>query len=98
MTRDDARSPTNIANNHGRIMSANPSASIAQDDPAPYVDETSFERPPTPIHLPPVLDILDSVVVAMLNVALLFEVVLVFSNTLARTLIGTPLMLLYSSI
>jgi len=46
-----------------------------------------------PLALPRWLDALDWLVLALLNVALAFEVVLVFANTLARTIFGAPIML-----
>lgn len=56
-------------------------------------EEAAFGPSITPIILPRWLEAIDWLVLAMLNIALAFEVVLVFANTLARTIFGTPIML-----
>lgn len=68
---------------------------IAREDGPEIVaaEEAAFGPSITPISLPRWLDALDWLVLAMLNVALAFEVVLVFANTLARTIFDKPIML-----
>ena len=48
---------------------------------------------PNPIALPRWLEWVDSFSVAVLNIALLLVVALVFANTLARSIFGTPFIL-----
>src|SRR5687768_5602476 len=48
---------------------------------------------PTPIGLPRWLEWVDSFSVAVLNIALLLVVALVFANTLARSIFGAPFVL-----
>src|SRR4051794_10394800 len=63
------------------------------EDGAVLADDAALGPSITPIELPRWLDLLDGLILAMLNVALAVEVVLVFSNTLARAIIGKPIML-----
>lgn len=63
------------------------------EDGAVLADDTALGPSITPIELPRWLDALDGFILAMLNVALAAEVVLVFANTLARTFFGAPIML-----
>ncbi|MFC7398142.1 TRAP transporter large permease subunit [Chelatococcus sp. GCM10030263] len=64
-----------------------------EEGPDFALEEAAFGPTVAPIALPRWLEMLDGLVLALLNIALAFEVVLVFANTLARTMFGTPILL-----
>jgi tripartite ATP-independent transporter DctM subunit len=64
-----------------------------EEEPDFALEEAAFGPTVAPIALPRWLELLDGLVLAMLNIALAFEVVLVFANTLARTIFDTPILL-----
>jgi tripartite ATP-independent transporter DctM subunit len=64
-----------------------------EEGPDFALEEAAFGPTVAPIPLPRWLEMLDGLVLALLNIALAFEVALVFANTLARTMFGTPILL-----
>jgi tripartite ATP-independent transporter DctM subunit len=64
-----------------------------EEEPDFALEEAAFGPTVAPIALPRWLEMLDGLVLALLNISLAIEVVLVFANTLARTIFDTPILL-----